>query len=117
MFPNESGGPIDRHNLMRRHFIPTLKAAGLPRIRFHDLRHSNASIRLEEGQNIKYISTQLGHANPTITLNTYSHLIKGGDPEAASRLEKAIIEPTGSRRVAEGGPGEEDGATVSTVTP
>jgi integrase len=87
---------------MQRYFVPALEAAGLPRIRFHDLRHTNASIRLEEGQNIKYISTQLGHANPTITLNAYSHLIKGSDPEAASRLEKAIFEPTSSKMVAEG---------------
>jgi integrase len=117
MFPNEAGKPIEHHNLMRGHFVPALEAAGLPRIRFHDLRHTNASIRLEEGQNIKYISTQLGHANPTITLNTYSHLIKARDPEAASRLEKAIFEPTGSKTVAEGGSEDEKGATVSTVTP
>lgn len=97
--------------------MPTLEAAGLPRIRFHDLRHTNASIRLEEGQNIKYISAQLGHANPTITLNTYSHLIKAGDPEAASRLERAIFEATGSKTVAKADSEEGKGATISTVTP
>jgi len=116
MFPNKAGKPIEHHNLMHRYFVPALKAAGLPRICFHDLRHTNASIRLEEGQNIKYISTQLGHANPTITLNTYSHLIKGSDPAAASRLEKAIFEPTGSKMVAEVGSEDEKRATVSTVT-
>jgi integrase len=117
MFPNKVGKPIDHHNLMQRYFLPALEAAGLPRIRFHDLRHTHASIRLEEGQNIKYISTQLGHANPTITLNTLSHLIKAADPEAASRLEKAIFEPTGSKMVAERYPEQEKGARVSTVTP
>jgi hypothetical protein len=80
-------------------------------------RCTNASIRLEEGQNIKYISTQLGHANPTITLNTYSHLIKASDSEAASRLEKAIFEETGSKMVADGDFGDEEGATVPLSTP
>jgi len=41
MFPNEAGNPIEHHNLMQRYFLPALKAAGLPRIRFHDLRHTN----------------------------------------------------------------------------
>jgi len=41
MFPNEAGKPIGHNNLMRRYFLPALEAAGLPRIRFHDLRHSN----------------------------------------------------------------------------
>ena len=49
--------------------------------------------------------------------HTRSQLIKGSDPEAASRLEKAIFEPTGSKMVAEGDSEDEKGATVSTVTP
>ncbi len=110
MFPNEKGGPLEHHNLMNRHFRPAMKAARLPGLRFHDLRHTNASLRLEQGQNIKYISTQLGHANPTITLNVYSHLIKGSDPEAASGLEEAIFS-TGSKMVAERVSGHEKGAT------
>ena len=99
MFPNEAGRPIEHNNLMQRHFLPALEAAGLPRVRFHDLRHSNASLRLEQGENIKYIQSQLGHANPTITLNTYSHLLKARDPEAAERLEEALFSGTGHKMV------------------
>lgn len=101
---------------MQRYFCPALKAAGLPRIRFHDLRHTNASIRLEQGQNIKYISTQLGHANPTITLNTYSHLIKSRDPDAAERLESAIFSATGHKMVTNADFGDEKRATEYTAT-
>ncbi len=101
IFPNESGKPINYSNMVRRHFLPALKDAGLPRIRFHDLRHTNASIRIEEGENIKYIQTQLGHSSPMVTLNIYAHLIKSKNPEAACRLENAIFEQSGSKMVAE----------------
>jgi integrase len=67
-------------NMVQRYLLPALKAADLPRVRFHDLRHTNASLRLENGENIKYIQTQLGHANPTITLNVYAHLMRVGRP-------------------------------------
>ena len=59
-------------NMVQRHFLPALKAAELPRIRFHDLRHTYASLLIEQGENIKYIQNQLGHATPTITLNIYA---------------------------------------------
>ena len=52
-----------------RHFNPALERSGLPRIRFHDLRHTYASLLFEQGENPKYIQTQLGHSNPTVTLN------------------------------------------------
>jgi len=61
------------------------------KIRFHDLRHSYASILIEQGENLKYIQTQLGHASPTVTLNVYAHLMKPANPEAALRLETRIF--------------------------
>jgi len=63
--------------------------------RFHNLRHTNASLRLENGENIKYIQTQLGHASPTITLNVYAHLMKDRNPEAPQRLENAVFGESG----------------------
>jgi len=60
-------------------------------VRFHDLRHTNASLRLENGKNIKYIQTHLGHANPTVTLNVYAHLMNPTNQEAACRLENAVF--------------------------
>ncbi len=102
IFPNEAGEPINYSNMMTRHFFPTLKAAGLPKIRFHDLRHTNASIRLEMGENIKYIQKQLGHSSPTVTLNVYAHLMKSSNPDAASRLENVVFSATGHKMVTAG---------------
>ena len=97
IFPNESGNPIDHGNLLRRHFYPVLKKAQISKIRFHDLRHTYASLLIEQGENIKYIQSQLGHANPMVTLSVYAHLMKSVNQEAPARLENAIFEPNGSK--------------------
>jgi integrase len=56
---------------------------------------------IEQGENIKYIQNQLGHSNPTVTLNVYAHLMKPGNQEAACRLENTIFETNGSKMVAD----------------
>jgi len=76
---------------VRKHFRKALKKADLPVIRFHDLRHTFASLLIHQGENIKVIQTQLGHSTPTQTLNTYSHLMKNPDSDIAGRLEKAVL--------------------------
>jgi len=113
VFPNEAGQPINHKNMVKRYFSPALCSAGIGKIRFHDLRHTYASLMIEQGENIKYIQTQLGHSNPTVTLNVYAHLMKSTNQEAPSRLENTIFQNFGSRTVA----GNEKGATVITVTP
>jgi integrase len=95
VFPNEAGGPMNYSNMVQRYFLPALKVADLPRVRFHDLRHTNASLRLENGENIKYIQTQLGHASPTVTLNVYAHLMNPTNQEAACRLENSVFGAVG----------------------
>ena len=112
VFPNEAGGPINHNNLVNRHFNPALKAAGLPKIRFHDLRHTY-SLLIEQGENIKYIQNQLGHSSPTVTWNVYAHLMKPVNQEAACKLEKTVFETNGSKMVAE----TKKGITAITVTP
>ena len=87
--------------MIPRYFTPALEKAKVPRVRFHDLRHTFASLLIEQGENIKYIQSQLGHSNPTVTLNVYAHLMKPANQEAACRLENAIFEATGSKMVAE----------------
>jgi len=87
--------------MIRRYFKPALKAAGLPEIRFHDLRHTYASIMIEQRENITYIQNQLGHSNPTVTLNVYAHVMKPVNQEAACRLEETIFGTNGSKMVAE----------------
>jgi integrase len=68
-----------------------LKAAKLPMIRFHDLRHTYASLLIEQGENIKYIQNQLGHSSPMVTLNVYTHLMKDSNQEAVCRLENTVF--------------------------
>jgi integrase len=60
------------------------------KLRFHDLRHTCASLVIEEGESIKYIQTQPGHSCPTVTLNVYVHLLEPVNQAAACRLENAI---------------------------
>lgn len=99
VFPSAEGTPISAANMMKRHFLPALFASGCPRIRFHDLRHTYASLLLDQNESIKYIQSQLGHSSPTVTLNIYSHLLKNQNPAAADRLEKAIFGIDGHKMV------------------
>jgi len=100
IFPNQNGLPLEANNVVPRYFRKALKKAELPRMRFHDLRHTYASLLLEQGENIKYIQSQLGHASPTVTLNVYAHLMKPINRASANRLENTIFQATGSKTVA-----------------
>lgn len=91
MFPNEEGKPINYSNMVNRHFLPAIKAAGLERIRFHDLRHTYASLLIQQGENVKYVQSQLGHSSPMVTLNVYAHLLDSRNQAAAHRLESAVF--------------------------
>ena len=87
IFANRRGNPADMHNLKRRYFRKVLRNSGLRSIRFHDLRHTYASLLLAQGQPLTYVSQQLGHANPQITLKTYSQWIPNRTQrEAVNRL-------------------------------
>lgn len=91
VFPNKVGKPMECQKMMIRHFIPALTAAKLPRVRFHDLRHTYASLLIEQGENIKYIQNQLGHSSPMVTLNVYAHLMRDSNQEAVCRLENKLF--------------------------
>jgi len=99
--------------MVGRHFLPALEGADLPRIRFHDLRHTYASLLIKQGENPKYIQTQLGHSSPTVTLNIYAHLMKPTNQEAVCRLENTVFGATGHKMVTE----TKKGARPVTVTP
>jgi len=99
IFPNEAGGPTNYSNMVQRYYRKALKDAGISQIRFHDLRHTYCSLLLSQGENVKYIQTQMGHSSPTVTLNVYAHLMKGENQEAACRLENTIFEGTGHNLV------------------
>ena len=68
------------------------KAAKLPRIRFHDLRHTHATLALSAGIHPKVVSERLGHASVTITLDTYSHAIPALQGTAAELVASLLFE-------------------------
>ena len=93
------GTPLDERNV-RREFYGLLKAAELPRIRLHDLRHSCATILLAAGEHPKVVQELLGHSSVQLTLDTYSHLLPDLQlkERAAARLDAVLrqAEKTGA---------------------
>ncbi|HEX6542057.1 MAG TPA: tyrosine-type recombinase/integrase [Ktedonobacterales bacterium] len=75
VFCNSLGRHLEPNNVKRGSFIPLKKKAGVPDIRFHDLRHTAATLLLLKDVNPKKVSEMLGHASVAITLNTYSHFL------------------------------------------
>ncbi len=87
VFCNDQGSFLAMANVKQRYFKRVLRKAGLRDIRFHDLRHTFASQLLCNGANILYVSLQLGHAHPQITMRIYSHWIPNDNQrEAMNRL-------------------------------
>jgi integrase len=90
VFTSEVGTLINPTNLRRRSFAPLLVRAGLPEIRFHDLRHTCASLLLSRNVHPKYVQELLGHATVAITLDTYSHVIPGMGDHTARAMEEVF---------------------------
>jgi integrase len=90
IFASESGEPLDRHYVTTHRFKPLLKRAGLPQIRFHDLRHTCATLLLSQNVNPKVVSEMLGHATIAITLDTYSHVLPNMQESAAAAMEEVL---------------------------
>jgi integrase len=87
VFINEAGGVMDVSNLRRRVFNPALAKAGLRRIRIHDLRHTFASLLIQQRETLAYVRDQLGHHSIQITVDTYGHLEPGANREAVNKLD------------------------------
>jgi integrase len=90
VFANEAGGIINPSNLRNRHFPKVLVRAGLPKIRFHDLRHTCATLLLTQNVNPKIVSEMLGHSSISVTLDTYSHVLPTMRENAVKALEEAL---------------------------
>jgi integrase len=73
IFPNQDGGFQDMKNLKNRHFHKCLEKAGIRRIRFHDLRHTFASLLIQNGEPLTYVKEQLGHSSIKITIPSPKH--------------------------------------------
>lgn len=92
VFVTKNGTHISKSNLTRQVWRPALRTAGLPRIRFHDLRHSHASALLNDGASIKAVSRRLGHSSVELTLRVYSHLLPDADDVLADRCHSLLGE-------------------------
>lgn len=91
VFCTANGGIIDQANLRHRVFEPALKAAGLRKMRIHDLRHTFASLLINQGENLKYVQQQLGHASITTTVDRYGHLMPDAHVGASLRLDATVF--------------------------
>lgn len=97
IFCNAVGRHIQASNLMRRSYRPLLEKSGLPRIRFHDLRHTAATLLLLQGVHVKVVSEMLGHSSVSLTLDVYSHVLPSMQSDAAAKMEALFS--TGSEAV------------------
>jgi integrase len=99
VFATLTGRPMNYRNVTRRGFSAAVERAqvnrpGEPRLRFHDLRHTFASLLVAQGLNVVFISRQLGHASSSFTLDVYSHLFDRAQHarQASDQLEAAFGE-------------------------
>ena len=90
VFCTRKGTLINPFNLLKRSFKPLLKRAGLPQIRFHDLRHTAATLMLSGGVHPKIVQEILGHAQITMTLDTYSHVLPGMQEKAVKAMNDVL---------------------------
>ena len=86
----KEGTPLEMYNIKNRYFLKTLEKAGLRRIRFHDLRHTFASLMIQNGESLAYIKDQLGHSSIKMTVDVYGHLVPGANRAAVNRLPSNI---------------------------
>lgn len=92
VFTTKSGTLINPSNLTQRSFANLLKNTGLPRVRFHDLRHTCATLLLSKGVHPKFVQELLGHATIAITLDTYSHVMPSMGDHTARAMEDVLSE-------------------------
>ncbi len=89
VFASIVGTPLEKSNVDKR-FKAILAQAALPRLRFHDLRHSYASLALAQNEHPKTVQENLGHSQISMTLDIYSHLLPSVKHEAAARMDALL---------------------------
>ena len=90
VFCTHGGRPLDSHSVARTSLKPLLKRAELPDIRFHDLRHTCATLLLSRGHHPKLVQELLGHASVALTLDRYSHVLPGMGDQTAAAMEATL---------------------------
>ncbi len=97
IFCQGNGRPLHAHNVTQRDLPRVAKRAGVPHIRFHDLRHCHATLLLRHGVHPKVVQERLGHSTITMTLDTYSHVVPGMQEKAAVDFERRLLGQAESR--------------------
>lgn len=97
VWPNRDGGPMRGNLLYRRHFLPAaeragLQVQGLPRVRFHDLRHTYAALLIALNAPPKAIQLWMGHSSISVTFDVYGHLFPFAEDEVTARLDALMSE-------------------------
>jgi integrase len=89
-FPTKNGNPTSPESFHTWGWKPTLRKAGLPDLRYHDLRHGAASLLINQGVPIPVVSKYLGHSNAGVTMRVYAHMIDGTGGVAARGIDEAL---------------------------
>ncbi len=91
VFQTKRRTPIDPDALIRRRFKPAVTLASVGHVRWHDLRHTYGSLKIEQGENIYYVQRQMGHSSIQVTIDIYGHLLEKRKPEAAARTDEIVF--------------------------
>jgi integrase len=98
VFATSAGTPLLQRNIVRRHFKPILKRAGLSEsLRLYDLRHSCATLLLAANENPKVVAERLGHASIRMTMDVYSHVLPSMQKAATDKLEAMLFKKVGTQ--------------------
>jgi integrase len=101
VFTTPQGTQLDPSNMRKHVFYRALDLAEMRRVRFHDLRHTFASLLIQQGESLPYVKDQLGHYSIQITVDIYGHLVPGANRNAVDRLDDP--ETTQDQRLIETG--------------
>lgn len=91
VFCSSNGNPLDPDGITQKKFHDALITAGIRKIRFHDLRHTYTSLLIAQGENVKFIQSQLGHASIQTTLDRYGHLLPSCNQGVGGRIDNQIF--------------------------
>jgi integrase len=91
VFTTPEGKSLDPNDLRRGILYRALDLAGMRRVRFHDLRHTFASLLLQQGESLTYVRDQLGHSSIQMTVDIYGHLVPGSNRQAVDKLDDHTV--------------------------
>ena len=92
VFANGIGRPLESGHVLRRSFWPLVNRAGLSRFRFHNLRHTAATLMLGRSVHLKVVAEMLGHSQVAVTLDLYSHVTPNMRRQAALELDTLLVQ-------------------------